>query len=217
MRLVVFFLLASFCTHAQDPYKNIYSRHAWEARDQWQKADELIRLMQIPRDGHVADIGCHEGYMTFKLSKVVGAGGMVYAVDVDESKLEKVRNSATRGRIRNITAIKGDFDDPRLPATTLDAVIILDTYHEMDDHDDILRHLLQALKTGGRLVICEPIADARRKLTREEQERRHELGMPFALGDLKRAGFEIAYQQDPFADRSEQKGDRMWVLVAVKK
>jgi tRNA A58 N-methylase Trm61 len=46
----------------------------------------------------------------------------------------------------------------------LDAVIILDTYHEMDDHDQILQHIKASLKSGGRLVLCEAIADESQKL-----------------------------------------------------
>jgi hypothetical protein len=54
------------------------------------------------------------------------------------------------------------------------------------------------------------------RLFREDQERKHELGINYALEDLKRAGFTILKQQDPFADRSKGKGDKMWLVVAVK-
>jgi hypothetical protein len=86
----------------------------------------------------------------------------------------------------------------------------------MDDHDDILKHVMTSLKPGGRLVICEPIAEDRRKLSRNEQQRKHELAMKFAVDDLTRAGFRIHFQKDPFIDRTKEKGDRMWVVVAVK-
>jgi SAM-dependent methyltransferase len=96
-------------------------------------------------------------------------------------------------------------------------LIILDTYHEMDDHDKILQHIYSSLKPGGRLIICEPLADERRKSSREDQERKHELGMNFAIADLQKANFIILKQQDPFADRSKEKGDKMWLIVASKK
>jgi ubiquinone/menaquinone biosynthesis C-methylase UbiE len=120
-------------------------------------------------------------------------------------------------KIENVNLIKGDYDNPKLPANVLDAAIILDTYHEMDDHDKILEHIKTALKYGGRLILCEPIAESRKKLTRAEQEKKHELGMNFALEDLKKAGFEIIVQKDPFVDRNKVKGDMMWIIVAQKK
>jgi ubiquinone/menaquinone biosynthesis C-methylase UbiE len=216
MRLTIIFLLAGFTAFSQDPWKNIYSKPAWEARDQWQRADELISLMKIPEGSHVADIGCHEGYMTFKLAREVNNSGKVYAVDVDQSKLKKLDSYIADKKLTNIQTIKGDYDNPKLPPNQLDAVIILDTYHEMDDHDKILQHVKTALKKGGRLVICEPIADERRKLSRSVQEGKHELGMSYALEDLTKAGFRIIHQKDPFVDRTKEKGDKMWVVVAEK-
>jgi ubiquinone/menaquinone biosynthesis C-methylase UbiE len=201
---------------AQDPWKNIYSQHAWVARDRWQKSPELIRLLNIHSGGQVADVGCHEGYMSFKLAEKVEKTGIVYAVDVDAGKLEKLRKRALENNMEQIKVIKGDYDDPKLPYNTLDAVIILDTYHEMADHEEILQHIKISLKQNGRLVICEPIADSRRNLSRSEQEKKHELGIEYALTDLRHAGFRILYQKDNFIDRIKEKGDKMWVVVAVK-
>lgn len=216
MRLFILMCLISVSAFAQDQYKNIYSQHAWKERDVWQRPDDLIRFLEIKSGSNVADIGCHEGYLTFKLSKVVGASGKVFAVDVDSPKLDKVKQLATENKVTNIATIKGDYDNPKLPSNTLDGVIILDTYHEMDDHDKILQHIRTALKVGGRLVLCEPIAEQRRKVSRSEQEGKHELGISFAIDDLKKAGFRISFQKDPLIDRTKEKGDKMWVLVGVK-
>lgn len=162
-------------------------------------------------------MGCHEGYMTIKLATVVGQAGKVYAVDVEQSKLDKLQAILTKRSILNVEPIKGDYDNPGLPVNSLDGVIILDTYHEMDEHDEILHHIKLALKPGGRLVLCEAIAEERRSLSREDQEQRHELGINYALEDLKKIRFAIVNQQDPFVDRSKEKGDKMWLIVAVKK
>jgi ubiquinone/menaquinone biosynthesis C-methylase UbiE len=199
-----------------DNWKNVYTESAWEERDAWQKPGDLISRMAISKGSTVADIGCHEGYMSFKLSAVVGDQGRVYAVDVEQNKLEKLEAHAKERGVTNVKTIKGDYDDPKLPDATLDAVIIVDTYHEMDDHDDILSHVFKSLKTGGRLVICEPIADSRKDLPRADQENKHELAMKHALEDLQRAGFKIQEKKENFVDRVKVKGDRMWVVVAVK-
>jgi len=219
MKSIAVFILTvmSLSVTGQDPWKNIYRESAWDERDTWKRADDIIKLLKIKPGSHVADIGCHEGYMTIKLSRQVSGAGTVYAVDVDQSKLDLLKKHLTERKIENVNLIKGDYDDPKLPSNSLDAAIILDTYHEMDDHDEILEHIKTSLKNGGRLILCEPIAEARKKLTRAEQEKKHELGMNFALEDLKRAGFEIIVQKDPFVDRSKVKGDMMWIIVAQKK
>lgn len=203
-------MTAALSAQAQtDSYRNVYTESEWEARDKWQKADEIVRKMRIDKNSVVADIGCHEGYMSFKLAKVAK---IVYAVDVDQWKLDKIRQH----KPSNLITIKGDYDNPKLPEDSLDAVIILDTYHEMRDHDKILQHVLAALKKGGRLVICEPIAGSRRDLVRADQEKKHELGIKYALEDLAKAGFTVLEKADPFVDREKIKGDKMWIIVAVK-
>lgn len=211
-----FLIFTASATYAQDQWKDIYRKNAWLERDQWQKADAIISKLLLKEGSKVADIGCHEGYMTFKLSKEVGDRGSVFAVDVQQSKLDKLSQHIVQAKATNITVVKGDYDDPHLPPNELDAVLIIDTYHEMDDHDDILQHIKTALKPGGRLLICEPIAKERSGLARADQERKHELGMNYALGDLVKAGFTVSFKQDSFVDREKVKGDKMWLVVAVK-
>ena len=214
---IIILTICSLSAWGQDPWKNIYRESAWAERDTWQRADDIIDLLKIQEGSTVADIGCHEGYLTIKLSGEVKNKGVVYAVDVVQDKLDLLEKHLADRKINNVRLVKGDYDNPKLPTNSLDAAIILDTYHEMDDHDKILEHIKASLKNGGRLILCEPIAEARKKLTRAEQEKRHELGINFALQDLKKAGFEIVFQKDPFVDRSKVKGDMMWIVVAQKK
>lgn len=212
-------LVAACITYglAQDQWKNIYTESAWSARDQWQRAEVLISRLNLKPGSSVADLGCHEGYMTFKLSRVVGHTGRVYAVDLDMSRLEKLKAHRDALQINNITVIQGSTDNPRLPPDPLDAILIVDTYHELKEHDKILQHVRSSLKPGGRLVICEAIADQRRKSLRQEQEAKHEIGMNFVAEDLENMGFKILNSKDPFVDRTKEKGDKMWLIVAVKK
>lgn len=215
MKFLFLFLFPLF-VHGQDPWKNVYSEKAWAERDTWQKSQEIIRNLNLKAGSNVADIGCHEGYMTIKLSAVVGLKGKVFAVDIDQTKLDKLQTHLTQRKINNVALVKGSEDDPKLPVNSLDAVVILDTYHEMDDHDEILQHIKSALKPGGRLVICEPIADERKDKPRATQEDRHELGMQYALADLTKAGFKILLKNENFVDRTKIKGDRMWLVTAQK-
>src|SRR5688500_2143913 len=110
MRLSVILIFICLPGFGQDQWKNIYSYHAWDARDKWQKADELMKLLKIDEGSHVGDVGCHEGYMTFKPAAVVGNSGKVYAVDVDQSKLAKLKNHITERKVKHIEVIKGDYD-----------------------------------------------------------------------------------------------------------
>lgn len=209
-------ILTMTSLYAQDSYKDVYSESAWQERDRWQKAPDLIKQLGLTPGSIVADIGCHEGYLTVKLSKAVGPGGKVYAVDVEQSKLDRLRKNLEKRKITNVVPTKGEYDNPLLPDNTVDAVIILDSYHEMSQHDQMLLHIRKSLKPGGRLVLCEAIAATRRDASRDDQERKHELGIQYAIEDVKKAGFTIVRQRDPFVDRTAEKGDKMWILVVKK-
>lgn len=214
---LLLFIVGGFSLHAQNQWQDVYKESAWAERDAWQKPQELIKQLKIKKGSVVADVGCHEGYMTFKLSKEVGETGKVYAVDVEQSKLDKLKAHIDERKVNNVELVKGDYDNPKLPLNALDAVIILDTYHEMDDHYKILQHIKASLKPGGRLVLCEPIEEGRKNLSRADQEKKHELSINFALEDLQKAGFKILSKQDPFANREKIKGDKMWMIVSTPK
>ncbi|HEY3429891.1 MAG TPA: methyltransferase domain-containing protein [Cyclobacteriaceae bacterium] len=214
---LLFIVFFPFALIAQDPWKNVYTESAWTERDTWQRPQEIIKQLNIKEGSQVADVGCHEGYMTVKLAKTVGLKGRVFAVDVDQTKLNKLEDHLKERKFSQVTLVKGDYDNPKLADNSLDAVIILDTYHEMDDHDKILQHIKASLKLGGRLVLCEPLAEERKGKSRKDQETRHELGMNYALEDLTKAGFHILFKKENFADRTKIKGDRMWIITALKK
>ena len=210
MRLLLIFIsLLTLQVTAQ------YRASEWEARDQWQQVDQIIDYLELSSAMHVADIGCHEGYLTMKLSPLVGDEGQVYAVDIEKYKLARLSKRLKAKSISNVETIHGDADNPRLPAGRLDRIVILDTYHEIEDYEKVLRHLYLALKPGGKLVIIEPIATSRASWTRKEQADKHEISLRYVLEDLDQAGFQVTNTIDPFIDRPS-KYDQMWLLVASK-
>jgi len=211
---ITFLTLNSF---SQGSYRNVYKESSWEDRDKWQKPDQILEAMKIEIGKQVADLGCHQGYMTVKLAEAVGETGKVYGVDVNQTQLNNLEaNLDERGLSEIVTVIKGDYDDPKLPKNRLDALLIMDTYHEMDDYEVILKHVYASLKTGGRLVLVEPIAEERVNWSRSRQNERHEIAIRFVIRDLKKAGFKLIEDINPFVDRIKIKGDIMWMLIAEK-
>ncbi len=155
--------------------------------------------------------------MTVKLANTVGNQGEVFAVDVNNYQLRKLKDNLKERKLtQQVTIIHGDEDNPKLPLKVLDAVLIMDTYHEFTAYKEMLQHIKNALKPAGRLVIVEPVADSRIPWSRSQQKDMHEIAIRYVIGDLKEAGFELLYDITPFVDRSEIKGDKMWMLVAKR-
>ena len=168
------------------------------SREQWQKVDEIFAAMGVSPGVTVADIGAGDGFFTSRLARAVGPNGRVFAVDIDDKALERLKKRLQDDGILNVTIVKGATDDPKLPERALDGALIVNAYHEMEQHQSVMLALRRALKPDGRLVIVEPIRDARRGQPRADQARNHEVEPEYVLRDARAAGFRIVGLQDPF-------------------
>jgi FkbM family methyltransferase len=182
------------------------------ARESWQKVPEIFDAMAVRPGLTVADVGAGEGFLTVRLSRAVGPTGRVMAVDISARALERLRARVDQERLTNVDIVKGDIGDPRLTAASLDAAVIVNSYHEMVDYQTMLQYLRNALKPNGRLVVIEPISEKRRAESREQQVRVHEVAVRFVEQELRDVGFRILRLQDPFTTRSDVVE---WLLVGV--
>src|SRR5688572_29119148 len=124
-------------------------------RDDWQRVEDVFREMGVGSGSHVADLGAGGGYFTTRLAKAVGVQGRVYAVDVNPVSLRELREALPKD-LTNIEIVRAEEDDPKLPAGQLDAVLVVNAYHEFADYAAVLARVREALKPGGRLVLIEP-------------------------------------------------------------
>ncbi len=120
-----------------------------------EQPDRALDVLKIPKGAVVADVGAGSGYMTVKLSKRVGPTGKVYANDIQPEMLRLLGLRLKADNITNVTLVPGDVDNPRLPASTLDLELMVDVYHEFSAPQTMLKHLREALKPTGRLVLFE--------------------------------------------------------------
>src|SRR5262245_15638593 len=101
----------------------------------------------------VADIGPGAGWFTIRLARRVGPNGRVFATDVQPQMLEAVRRRVAREGLLNVETRRASDSDPNLPLRSLDAVLAVDMYPEVDDRVTFLRNTAAALKPGGRIGI----------------------------------------------------------------
>jgi len=120
-----------------------------------EEPDRAIAALKIAKGSTVADIGAGSGYMTVKLADRVGTAGRVYANDIQPQMLELLRRKVESRHLQNVTLVQGDIDDPKLPAAAMDLELLVDVYHEFSQPQAMLRHLRDALKPTGRLVLLE--------------------------------------------------------------
>jgi predicted methyltransferase len=122
-------------------------------RDAWQKPEQIMDALGIAEGSKVADIGPGAGWFTIRLARRVGPNGLIYAEDVQRQMLEATRRRVGREGLKNVETRLGTSTDPNLPPQALDAILLVDTYPELDDRVTFLRNLASALKSSGRIGI----------------------------------------------------------------
>jgi ubiquinone/menaquinone biosynthesis C-methylase UbiE len=167
MRASTLFLLVTLCPatlHAQaaaSPH-GMHQRHGNPtayiasledpARDAYQKADEVLKALDLRPGEVVADIGSGSGYFTVRFARGVGETGRVYAVDVSPDMIRHLNRRLRDGGIRNVVTVLSDPDDPLLPDASVDRIVIVNTWHHIGDQAKYLALLKRMLKPGGQVV-----------------------------------------------------------------
>ncbi len=180
-------------------------------RDAWQRVPDVIAALAIGTGSRVADVGAGGGYFTRHLARQVGADGRVFAVEIGERELTRLRRLAEDESLENIDVIRGEVDDPRLPEQSLNAVLVVDAYHEMTQHEAMMARIYRALEPGGRLVILDLVPPDASAL-RDRQIASHKIGIDLVEREVELAGFEVLDHDPEFARNGSGRGQ--WMLVA---
>ena len=218
---------ACFCLAAQEPprlsetdsvQKLVETLFPKSTRLKEIRMGEIVRELGIREGSQVADVGCASGEFSIVLSHIVGPQGRVYCEDIDGNKqygLGKAKANFRQRRLRNVTLILGAPDDPKLPAAALDAVMIVNAYHEMPKYVAMLHRIGESLKPGGRLVIMDNRPNRTLSRPREKQTRNHVLSVDLAAADVAAAGFRILDRQDGFLDDPDSESAH-WLIAAER-
>jgi ubiquinone/menaquinone biosynthesis C-methylase UbiE len=124
-------------------------------REDEEHPEAVINAMGLRGGEVVADLGAGSGYFTFRLAAKVGKTGKVLAVDIQDEMIETLRRRATSLGVTNVAEVKGSETDPKLPASGVNMVLMVDVYHELAYPFEVMTKVREALKPGGRVVFVE--------------------------------------------------------------
>jgi len=185
-----------------EPYTGDLSIFDSPGRDERLQVNRVMDTLGIVPGKTVADIGAGSGWFTVRAARRVGEAGVVYAVDINPEAIRYVEKRAQKEKLRNVKTILGKANDPLLPASAVDAVLLLKTYHEVAEPVALLRNLRAALRPGARVGIID----------RNGNGEDHGVGRDVVLREAGQAGYRLLEQYD-FV-----KGDKVdYFLVLVSK
>ena len=141
----------------------------------------------------VGDIGAGSGWFTIRLARRVGPRGIVYAEDVQKEMINATLRRVGREGFNNVKAVLGVGNDPHLQASSLDAVLMVDAYHEVEDRVSMLASLAKALKPGGRIGIIDFRLDG----TGPGPDPDERVSPDVVVNDATKAGLRLI-RQEPF-------------------
>jgi ubiquinone/menaquinone biosynthesis C-methylase UbiE len=180
---IVGVLLASSIAHGDARQLGTRPADAWIAtlenpnRVAALKIDEVVSRLRLRPGSIVADIGAGAGAFEGALSAAVTATGTVYAVDIEQGLLDHIAARAKALGLSNVRVVLGKYTDPALPSRNVDAALIYDVLHHIEDREAYLKNLAGYLAPAGRVAVVDFIAgkgghvkDAGQQITKQQTD-----------------------------------------------
>jgi len=119
-------------------------------RRSWYNPEVVLRDLRAGMQ--FADIGCGDGFFSILAAKKVGEKGKVYAVDSDDSAIERLNRKAEADGLKNIVTRVGLAEETVFCVGCADFVFFSMVLHDFADPAKVLRNAKEMVKPTGRLV-----------------------------------------------------------------
>jgi len=156
-------------------------------RIQEEDPDRMLSALDIKKGSVVADIGAGVGYHVWRLAEIVGPTGKVIGEDIQDAMIRLLKKNIDDRKLKNVEIVLGTPTDPKLPAKALDLVLMVDVYHEFSEPATMMKHIQNALKPDGRVVLVE----FRKEDPRVPIQPLHKMSVEEVRSELEQLGFKF--------------------------
>jgi SAM-dependent methyltransferase len=168
------------------PYSGDLSIFEYPDREKKLQIDRVMDLLGITTGKSVADIGAGSGWFTVRAARRVGPTGAVLAEDINPLAIESIGKRVAKENLGNVRTVLGAPDDPRLPAGSVDAVLMLKVYHEIAHPVPTMKALQRALRPGAKVGIID----------RNGNGTNHGLNRDVVVKEMGEAGYKLVGTYD---------------------
>lgn len=169
-----------------EPYTGDLSIFESPGRGERLQIARVMDILGITSGKSVADIGAGSGWFTVRAAKRIGETGHVYAVDINPDAIRYIAKREAKENLQNIKTILSKPDDPLLPPNSVDAVLLLKTYHEVAHPVELLQKLRPALRPGAKVGVID----------RNGNGEDHGVGSDVIIKEAQQAGYRLSGHYD---------------------
>ena len=184
------------------PYTGDLTIFDYPDRDQKLHINQVMDLLRISPGKSVADIGAGSGWFTVRAAKRVAPTGTVYAVDINPEAIQYVDERAKKEKLTDIKTVLGTASDPGLASESVNAVLLLKTYHEVAQPVELMKNLRPALRPDARVGIID----------RNGNGQNHGVEKKVVVQELDSAGYRLVEEHDELV--KDDKMDYFLIFVA---
>lgn len=177
---------ASHQRKTSTPYTGDLSIFESPGRDQRLHIDQVMDALAITPGKNVADIGAGSGWFTVRAANRVTDRGTVYAVDINPEAVKYINERIAKDGVHNVKTVLSQPDNPELPPRSVDAVLLLKTYHEVENPVVLMRALRPALRPEARVGIID----------RNGNGADHGVQKTVVLQEMQQAGYKLKDEKD---------------------
>ena len=168
------------------PYTGDFSIFEYEDRDKKLHVERVMDILGISPGKTVADIGAGSGWFSVRAARRAAPAGVVYAVDINPEAVRYIKERVVREYVTNVRTILSKADDPLLPPASVDAVLLLKTYHEVAEPIVLLKNLRKALRPQARIGIID----------RNDNGENHGVNRDVVTREAGQAGYKLVGEYD---------------------
>ena len=158
------------------------------SRDAWQKPEQILDALNLGPTARVADLGAGTGYFSVRIAKRLPEG-KVFAIDIEPEMLRYLSERARREHLSTVIPVVANEETPNIPEP-VDLILVVDTYHHIDDRIAYFNSLRKSLNPGGRLAIVDFKMESP-----EGPPPEHRVSAEKVTEELKAAGYSLVAAQ----------------------
>jgi ubiquinone/menaquinone biosynthesis C-methylase UbiE len=114
--------------------------------------DRILETLELSGEMVLADLGSGTGFFSIPAAKRVKK---VFALDIQQEMLDILRDKIKKEKITNINVILSGESSLPLFDNSVDILLMVNVFHELEDRFTLLEEVKRVLKKKGRLIIID--------------------------------------------------------------